>query len=218
MGSIALWLAVPFALILLVSCANNVPVDKENAANLDASAGSNVPPEFEIEQDNVNSSGMEDITGAADANDASSADAAGTANTAETTKTAEASSASASPSANILPAVAKPEGKPTLTLTVEPLSGKLPMKVRFTARLGNIADNEKGFYCVPYKFDFGGAKEEVTPSCGLFSDESTIQKEFTATHTYTVSGMYDAKFSVAGLSSNIVRIEAIDVDTLVLDK
>jgi PKD repeat protein len=213
MGSIASWLAVPFALILLVSCANNVPVDKENAANLDESASGNAPPEFEIEQDSQNSSGMEGITGAADANDISDVSSAETENTDKTAETASASS-----SANVLPAVAKPEGKPILTLTAEPLSGKLPMKVRFTARLGNIADNEKGFYCVPYKFDFGGTKEEVTPSCGLFSDESTIQKEFTATHTYTISGIYDAKFSVAGMTSNIVRIEVIDVDTLVMDR
>ena len=109
--------------------------------------------------------------------------------------------------------------KPSVTLRATPPLGFAPLKVRVVADIRGGDNDFADFYCASVEWDWAdGSTSENSEDCDPYeSGKSTIQRRFTAEHTFRQGGAYDIAFRlkqkkrVVGLSRVMVRVRsAID--------
>ena len=106
--------------------------------------------------------------------------------------------------------------KPSVALKATPQMGFAPLKVRVVADLKGGADDYAEFYCATVEWDWAdgtisGSSEDCDP---YEPGKSTIQRRFTAEHTFRQSGSYDVAFRlkqkarVVGYGKGLVRVRS----------
>jgi Ca-activated chloride channel family protein len=93
------------------------------------------------------------------------------------------------------------------TLTASRVEGVAPLEVDFTGELIGGPDNNQDYYCVETSFNFGdGVNQDVLPECVEWTEDSEIQRRFTANYVYDEPGEYQVSFSLAGTQSEPITI------------
>jgi hypothetical protein len=82
--------------------------------------------------------------------------------------------------------------KPSLSLKVTPSIVFSPARISVTAELKGGLDDNPDLYCPSVEWDWGdGTRSESNADCEPFeAGKSTVQRRFTQTHTYDISGNY----------------------------
>lgn len=82
--------------------------------------------------------------------------------------------------------------KPTLSIRVTPPYGFSPLRVRASAEIRGGSDDYEEFYCPTIEWEWGdGTFSESTSDCEPYeAGKSTIQRRFSADHTYRLGGRY----------------------------
>lgn len=82
--------------------------------------------------------------------------------------------------------------KPSLSLKVSPTIVFSPARVVVSAELKGGDDASAEIYCPAIEWDWGdGTRSESNVDCQPFeAGKSTIQRRFTASHTYNIAGNY----------------------------
>lgn len=104
--------------------------------------------------------------------------------------------------------------KPSISLKATPVAGFTPLKVRLTVDVKGGSDDFQDFYCPAVEWVWGDDLESSNSSdCAPYeAGKSTIQRRYTAEHTYRQPGQYRAslrlkqKDKTVGVAS--VNIEA----------
>jgi hypothetical protein len=106
--------------------------------------------------------------------------------------------------------------KPSVAFKATPPVGFAPLKVRAVVDLKGGADDYADFYCATVEWDWAdgttsGSSEDCEP---YEAGKSSIQRRFSAEHTFRQSGDYDIAFRlkqknrVVGYSKGTVRVKA----------
>jgi hypothetical protein len=106
--------------------------------------------------------------------------------------------------------------KPSVAFKATPPVGFAPLKVRVVVDIKGGADDYADFYCATVEWDWAdgnisGSSEDCNP---YEAGKSTIQRRFTAEHTFRQGGEYDVVFRlkqknrVVGLAKGMVRVRA----------
>ena len=82
--------------------------------------------------------------------------------------------------------------KASLSLKVSPTIVFSPARVVVSAELKGGADDSAELYCPGLEWDWGdGTRSESNVDCEPFeAGKSTVQRRFTASHTYNIAGSY----------------------------
>ena len=82
--------------------------------------------------------------------------------------------------------------KPSLNLKASPTIGFSPARVVVSAELKGGAEDSGELYCPSLEWDWGdGTRSESNVDCEPFeAGKSTIQRRFTAAHTFNIAGNY----------------------------
>ena len=104
--------------------------------------------------------------------------------------------------------------KPSVTLKATPPLGFAPLKVRVVADLRGGADDYEDFYCAAIEWDWAdGTTSGSSEDCDPYEKgKSSIQRHFSAEHTFRQGGQYDVvlrlkqKSKVVGLGKAVVRV------------
>ena len=82
--------------------------------------------------------------------------------------------------------------KPSLNLKASPTIGFSPSRVVVSAELKGGAEDSGELYCPSLEWDWGdGTRSESNVDCEPFeAGKSTIQRRFTASHTFNIAGNY----------------------------
>jgi hypothetical protein len=111
--------------------------------------------------------------------------------------------------------------KPSVTLRATPALGFAPLKVRMVADIQGGPNDYEEFYCAAVEWDWAdGTTSESSEDCDPYqAGKSTIQRRFSAEHTFRQGGQYDVTFrlkqkkKVVGFGRTIVRVRTgIDED------
>lgn len=86
--------------------------------------------------------------------------------------------------------------KPSVSIRVTPPVGFTPLRVRAAAELREGSDDYADFYCASVEWDWGdGTMSENSSDCDPYqAGKSTIQRRFSADHTYRQGGAYRVAF------------------------
>jgi hypothetical protein len=86
--------------------------------------------------------------------------------------------------------------KPSLSLRATPPVGFSPLRVRVVVDVRGGADDYADFYCPAIEWDWGdGTVSEASSDCDPYeAGKSSIQRRWTAEHTYRQSGGYKIVF------------------------
>lgn len=86
--------------------------------------------------------------------------------------------------------------KPTIVVRATPPVGFTPMRVRVSADLREGDDDYADFYCATVEWDWGdGTVSENSSDCDPYeAGKSTIQRRYSAEHTYRQGGAYRIVF------------------------
>ena len=106
--------------------------------------------------------------------------------------------------------------KPSLALKATPPLGFAPLKVRAVVDLKGGANDYADFYCATVEWDWAdgttsGSSEDCEP---YEAGKSTIQRKFTADHTFREGGDYEIAFRlkqksrIVGYSKGTVRVKS----------
>ena len=114
------------------------------------------------------------------------------------------------------PANASDTKKPSLTLKATPPLGFAPLKVRVAVDIKGGDDDYADFYCASIEWDWAdGTTSGGSEDCSPYEPgKSTIQRRFTAEHTFREGGNYDVAFRlkqksrVVGVSKVMVRVKS----------
>lgn len=106
--------------------------------------------------------------------------------------------------------------KPSVALKATPPVGFAPLKVRVVADLKGGSDNYEDFYCATVEWDWAdGTTSGSDEDCDPYEPgKSTIQRRFSADHTFRQGGEYDIVFRlkqksrVVAYSKATVRVRA----------
>ena len=106
--------------------------------------------------------------------------------------------------------------KPSVAFRVTPPIGFSPLRVRVQVDLRGGTDDFADFYCAKVEWDWAdGTVSESSEDCPPYeAGKSTIQRRFTADHTYRQSGSYQIYFRlkqkdrVVGTGSGTVQVRA----------
>lgn len=106
--------------------------------------------------------------------------------------------------------------KPSVALRATPPVGFAPLKVRVAAELRGGADDYEDFYCATVEWDWAdGTTSGTSEDCNPYEPgKSTIQRRFSAEHTFRQGGEYDVVFRlkqknrVVAYSKAMVRVRA----------
>ena len=106
--------------------------------------------------------------------------------------------------------------KPSVALRATPPVGFAPLKVRIAAELRGGADDYEDFYCATVEWDWAdGTTSGTSEDCNPYEPgKSTIQRRFSAEHTFRQGGEYDVVFRlkqknrVVAYSKAMVRVRA----------
>lgn len=106
--------------------------------------------------------------------------------------------------------------KPSVALRATPPVGFAPLKVRFAAELKGGADDYEDFYCATVEWDWAdGTTSGTSEDCNPYEPgKSTIQRRFSAEHTFRQGGEYDVVFRlkqknrVVSYTKAMVRVRA----------
>jgi hypothetical protein len=111
--------------------------------------------------------------------------------------------------------------KPSVTLRATPSLGFAPLKVRMAADIRGGPNDYEDFYCASVEWDWAdGTTSESSEDCAPYeAGTSTIQRRFSAEHTFQQGGQYDVAFrlkqnkKVVGFGRTVVRVRTgIDAD------
>jgi hypothetical protein len=113
-----------------------------------------------------------------------------------------------------VPADAQRDGdrKPSLSLRVTPPVGFSPLRVRVAVDVRGGAEDAEEFYCPSIEWDWGDdLKSESSADCDPFeAGVSSIQRRYSAEHTFRESGSFTVRFRmkqgsrvVASASTNV---------------
>ena len=106
--------------------------------------------------------------------------------------------------------------KPSVALKATPPLGFAPLKVRAVVEIKGGANDYADFYCATVEWDWAdgttsGSSEDCTP---YEAGKSTIQRRFTAEHTFREGGEYEIAFrlkqksKIVGFSKGTVRVKS----------
>ena len=106
--------------------------------------------------------------------------------------------------------------KPSLALKATPPLGFAPLKVRAVVEVKGGANDYADFYCATVEWDWAdgttsGSSEDCVP---YEAGKSTIQRKFTADHTFREGGDYEIAFRlkqksrIVGYSKGTVRVKS----------
>ena len=106
--------------------------------------------------------------------------------------------------------------KPSLTFKATPPLGFAPLKVRAVVDLKGGANDYADFYCATVEWDWAdgttsGSSEDCEP---YEAGKSTIQRKFTAEHTFREGGEFEIAFRlkqksrIVGYSKGTVRVKS----------
>lgn len=106
--------------------------------------------------------------------------------------------------------------KPSVAFRATPPVGFAPLRVRVVVDIRGGADDYADFYCASVEWDWAdgtvsGSSEDCKP---YEAGKSTIQRRFTAEHTFRQSGDYDIAFRlkqkdrIVALSKTTVRVRS----------
>ena len=86
--------------------------------------------------------------------------------------------------------------KPSVALRATPPVGFAPLKVRVAAELRGGADDYEDFYCATVEWEWAdGTTSGTSEDCNPHEPgKSTIQRRFSAEHTFRQGGEYDVVF------------------------
>ncbi|OFW17451.1 MAG: hypothetical protein A3F70_13635 [Acidobacteria bacterium RIFCSPLOWO2_12_FULL_67_14] len=86
--------------------------------------------------------------------------------------------------------------KPSVSLRATPPMGFSPLRVRTTVDIRDGSDDFADFYCPTIEWDWGdGTISENSGDCNPYeAGKSSIQRRFTAEHTYRMGGSYRVVF------------------------
>ena len=106
--------------------------------------------------------------------------------------------------------------KPSVAFKATPPMGFAPLKVRVLVELKGGADDYADFYCASVEWDWAdGTTSGGSEDCDPYEPgKSTIQRRFTAEHTFRQSGEYDVAFRlkqkdrVVGYGKGLVRVRS----------
>ena len=106
--------------------------------------------------------------------------------------------------------------RPTIIARATPPVGFTPMRVRATAELRDGSEDFADFYCATVEWDWGdGTTSENSSDCNPYeAGKSTIQRRFSAEHTYRQGGAYRIVFrlkqktKVVGSASATIQVRA----------
>ena len=106
--------------------------------------------------------------------------------------------------------------KPSVALRATPPVGFAPLKVRVAAELRGGADDYEDFYCATVEWEWAdGTTSGTSEDCNPYEPgKSTIQRRFSAEHTFRQGGEYDVVFRlkqknrVVAYSKAMVRVRA----------
>jgi len=106
--------------------------------------------------------------------------------------------------------------KPSLALKATPPLGFAPLKVRAVVDLKGGANDYADFYCATVEWDWAdGTTSGSSEDCAPYeAGKSTIQRKFTADHTFREGGDYEIAFRlkqksrIVGYSKGTVRVKA----------
>jgi hypothetical protein len=113
-----------------------------------------------------------------------------------------------------VPADAQRDGdrKPSLSLRATPPVGFSPLRVRVAVDVRGGAEDAEEFYCPSIEWDWGDdLKSESSADCDPFeAGVSSIQRRYSAEHTFRESGSFTVRFRmkqgsrvVASASTNV---------------
>jgi hypothetical protein len=88
--------------------------------------------------------------------------------------------------------------KVSLSLKATPPAGFSPLKVRVTADVRGGSDDNADYYCPTIEWEWGdGLTSESSEDCTPYeAGKSTIQRHYSAEHTYRDEGTFSARFKV----------------------
>ena len=106
--------------------------------------------------------------------------------------------------------------KPSVTLKATPPLGFAPLKVRVIVDIKGGADDYADFYCASVEWDWAdGTTSGTSEDCDPYEPgKSTIQRRFTADHTFREGGDYDVAFrlkqksKIVSLTKGTVRVKS----------
>ena len=106
--------------------------------------------------------------------------------------------------------------KPSVALKATPPLGFAPLKVRVIVDIKGGADDYADFYCASVEWDWAdGTTSGTSEDCDPYEPgKSTIQRRFTAEHTFREGGDYDVAFrlkqksKIVGFSKGMVRVKS----------
>ena len=118
--------------------------------------------------------------------------------------------------ANALQRAADDTKKPSVTLKATPPLGFAPLKVRIVADIKGGPDNYADFYCASVEWDWAdGTTSEKSEDCDPYEPgKSTIERRFSAEHTFRQGGQYDVAFrlkqknKIVGLAKAVIRVRS----------
>jgi hypothetical protein len=111
--------------------------------------------------------------------------------------------------------------KVSLSLKATPPVGFSPLKVRVTVDVRGGSDDNADYYCPTIEWDWGdGLMSESSEDCSPYeAGKSTIQRHYSAEHTYRDDGTFAARFRlkqgkrlVASTSVNVQVREGVRSD------
>jgi hypothetical protein len=118
--------------------------------------------------------------------------------------------------ANAVQRAADDTKKPSVTLKATPPLGFAPLKVRIVADIKGGPDNYADFYCASVEWDWAdGTTSEKSEDCDPYEPgKSTIERRFSAEHTFRQGGQYDVAFrlkqknKIVGLAKAVIRVRS----------
>lgn len=86
--------------------------------------------------------------------------------------------------------------RPSLSLRAMPTVGASPLRVRVTVEIRGGSDDYRDFYCPAIEWEWGdGSVSENEADCAPYeAGKSTIQRRYSAEHTYRGGGNYRLVF------------------------
>jgi plastocyanin len=94
--------------------------------------------------------------------------------------------------------------KPALELRSSPRFAFSPANVLFTAELKG-GDNVEELYCPEVEWEWGDGGKSVTEGdCDPWAEGATIERRFTANHTFQFAGIYRIKVTLRKTGKNIL--------------
>ena len=106
--------------------------------------------------------------------------------------------------------------KPSVAFKATPPLGFAPLKVRVVVDIKGGDDDYADFYCASVEWDWAdGTTSSSSEDCDPYEPgKSTIQRRFTAEHTFREGGDYDVAFrlkqksKIVGFGKGTVRVKA----------